>query len=607
MSFELNRKLAARRPALPTSASVDPVTAAIIRGGMETICFEAATHLGRAASSPIINQSNERNGSIVDAHGRLAGAAIGTPHLTFVTQMTVRYGLEHFHDYDWGPGDVFLGNDPDHGGGPRPDYNVYAPVFDEAGALIMIQCLQAHQGDTGGKDPGGFTLEATDIFTEGLAIPCLKLVHRGEKRRDVIRLLERNNRFFSFHGDLAAMISGVQHSVRLLQGLVGKWGSDVVRAAINHSIDHTERRVREEVAKWPDGTYEAEVLIDHDTMGTRDVRVQVACTIAGEQLTVDLTGTDDRPGLVGVWNTFANSRSYIMTQVVAAMDPAIVKNEGFFQAVDMIIPEGTIAHPPPNKPAALGSFHPACEITEAVCLALSNVAPQRSAPQVYKIGMPNAVIGFDQKGRMWMDQGVDSRTMDASAVQGIDGWGSCPVSLGNLLLAQVEDAESRVAVINISREMTIDSEGAGRWRGQPGSLNVKQVLEPTTAMAWMVSAAHPLSGLCGGDDASPYSSRFEVGTPNEYQVLLSANARLPAGAVIAYQHGGGAGFEPALLRDPAAVRDDVLDEIVSITRAREKYGVVFTGTVEEYDLEVDVAATAALRQEMSAAQAAQAA
>ena len=607
MSFELNRKLAARRPALPTSASVDPVTAAIIRGGMETICFEAATHLGRAASSPIINQSNERNGSIVDAHGRLAGAAIGTPHLTFVTQMTVRYGLEHFHDYDWGPGDVFLGNDPDHGGGHLPDYNVYAPVFDEAGALIMIQCLQAHQGDTGGKDPGGFTLEATDIFTEGLAIPCLKLVHRGEKRRDVIRLLERNNRFFSFHGDLAAMISGVQHSVRLLQGLVGKWGSDVVRAAINHSIDHTERRVREEVAKWPDGTYEAEVLIDHDTMGTRDVRVQVACTIAGEQLTVDLTGTDDRPELVGVWNTFANTRSYIMTQVVAAMDPAIVKNEGFFQAVDMIIPEGTIAHPPPNKPAALGSFHPACEITEAVCLALSNVAPQRSAPQVYKIGMPNAVIGFDQKGRMWMDQGVDSRTMDASAVQGIDGWGSCPVSLGNLLLAQVEDAESRVAVINISREMTIDSEGAGRWRGQPGSLNVKQVLEPTTAMAWMVSAAHPLSGLCGGDDASPYSSRFEVGTPNEYQVLLSANARLPAGAVIAYQHGGGAGFDPALLRDPAAVRDDVLDEIVSITRAREKYGVVFTGTVEEYDLEVDVAATAALRQEMSAAQAAQAA
>ncbi len=601
MSFELNRKLAARRDALPTSDTVDPVTADIIRGGMETICFEAATHLGRAASSAIINQSNERNGSIVDAHGRLAAGAIGTPHLTFVTQLTVRYGLEHAHDYDWGPGDVFLGNDPDHGGGHLPDYNVYAPVFDDEGELILIQCLQAHQGDTGGKDPGGFTLEATDIFTEGLAIPCLKLVHRGEKRRDVIRLLERNNRFPSFAGDLAAMIGGVQLSAQRLQGLIRKWGSGRVKAAVNYAIEHTEKRVRAEVTKWPDGSYAAQVLIDHDTQGTKDVRVQATCTIAGDQLTVDLTGTDDRPDLVGVWNTFGNSRSYIMVQVVAAMDPTIVKNEGFFNAVDMIIPEGSIAHPPPNKPAALGSFHPACEITEAVCVALSAVAPERSAPQVYKIGMPNAVIGFDEKGRMWMDQGVDARTMDVSAVQGIDAWGSCPVSLGNLLLSQAEDAESRFPIVNVSREMTIDSEGAGRWRGQPGSLNVKKMLKPTTAMAWMVSAEHTLSGMCGGDDASPYSSRFEVGTPNEYKVELSASAMLPAGAVIAYQHGGGAGFGPARLRDPEAVREDVLDEIVSPTRAREKYGVVFTGSVDDYDLEVDVAATAALRRELEAA------
>jgi len=596
MSYELNRKLAARREPLPTTAGIDPVTASIIRGGMETVCFEAATHLGRAASSAIINQSNERNSSLVDAHGRLAAGSIGTPHLTFVTGMTVRYGLMKMHDYDWGPGDVFLGNDPDHGGGHLPDYNVYAPVYDDAGELILIQCLQAHQGDTGGKDPGGFTLEATDVFTEGVAYPCLKLVHRGQRRRDVFDFVVRNNRFPTFAGDLAAMIGGVQHAVRLLQELIRKWGSDTVRAAINYSIEHTEQRVREEVSRWPDGSYEADVFIDHDTVGRhRDIRVHATCTVAGDQLTVDLTGTDDRPELVGVWNTFGNSRSYIMTQVVAALDPTIVKNEGFFNAVEMVIPEGSIAHPPPNKPAALGSFHPACEITEAVCVALSAIVPERSAPQVYKMGMPNSVIGFDDAGRMWMDQGVDSRTCDASAVQGIDGWGSCPVSLGNLLLSQVEDAESRFPVINISREMTVDSEGAGRWRGQPGSLNVKQVLEPATAMAWMVTSKHPLRGMCEGRDASPYSNRFRVGTPQEHLIELSANEVLPAGSVIAYQYGGGAGFEPPLLRDPAAVREDVLDEIVSLQRAREVYGVVFTGSVEDYDLAVDVAATAALR------------
>src|SRR6266700_1369392 len=91
MSFELNKKLAAKRLPLSTLVNIDPVTASTIRGAFETVCFEAATHLGRAASSPMINQSNERNAALVDAHGRLAMGAIGTPHLTFVNQMMVRW------------------------------------------------------------------------------------------------------------------------------------------------------------------------------------------------------------------------------------------------------------------------------------------------------------------------------------------------------------------------------------------------------------------------------------------------------------------------------------------------------------------------------------
>ena len=90
VSFEVNRRLAAKRPALPTPADVDPVTAGIIRGAFETICYEVATHLGRSASSAIINQSNERNGSIIDAHGRLAGISVGIPQLLFISPMAVR-------------------------------------------------------------------------------------------------------------------------------------------------------------------------------------------------------------------------------------------------------------------------------------------------------------------------------------------------------------------------------------------------------------------------------------------------------------------------------------------------------------------------------------
>ena len=600
MSYETNRRLTARRPPLPTRATVDPVTAGILRGAFETICFEVATHLGRCASSAIINQSNERNASVLDGQGRLAGISVGIPQLLFISPLSVRYGLEHRAADDWGPGDVFVGNDPEHGGGHLPDYNVYAPVFDATGEIVLIQALQAHQGDTGGKDPGGFSLDAREIYAEGLIVPCVKLVHRGERRRDILELLVRNNRFPSFAGDLAAMISAVERGARSLQELVAKCGVEEVRAAVNWNIAETERRFREEVARWPDGRYEADVWIDEDTAGHPDVRVHVACIVEGDQLIVDFTGSDARPELVCVWNTFSNTRGYAMAQLASMVDPSIPKNEGLFDAVEMIVPEGSILQPPPGKPAALGAFHPAVEVGEAICLALAKILPHRASPQVYKLGMPNAVVGFDASQRMWMDQGVDVRASDASATQGIDGWGSMCSGLGNLILASAEEAESRFPVLNWGRELTTDTGGAGRWRGQCGSLNVKQVLEPVTAMSWMVSRRHPLRGLRGGDDAAPYRNRFRVGTPEEVEIESTAAAQLPAGSVMAYQYGGGGGFESPLLRDPEAVREDVLDEYVSVAAARERYGVVLRGSPAEGDVEIDAEATRALRVRLAA-------
>jgi len=599
VSFERNRRLVARREPLNTAATVDPVTASIINGAFETTCFEVATHLGRAASSAIINQSNERNASIIDAHGRLAGISVGIPQLLFISPLAVRWGLENFGRDDWGPGDVFVGNDPDYGGGHLPDYTVYAPLFDAAGELVLIQALQAHQGDTGGKDPGGFSVDSTDIFCEGMGIPVLKLLHRGQPRRDVIDMLVRNNRFPSFAGDLAAMIGAVQAGVAALAELLARHGVDTVKAAVNYNIDRTEQRFRAAVARWPDGDYPADVWIDQDTAGNPDVHVHVNCRVRGNQLTVDMSGSDARPELVNVWNTFSNSRGYAMAQLASMVDPDILKNEGLFNAVDMVIPEGSILQPPPNKPAALGAFHPAVEVGEAIWIALSPIVPERAAPQVYKLGMPNAVIGFTD-GQMWLDQGVDVRASDASAAQGLDGWGAMCAGLGNLILATAEDAESRFPVLNLGREMTTDSGGAGRWRGQPGTLNVKQVLAPVSAMTWMVSRKHPLRGLAGGDDAGPYSNRFLAGSPQEYEVESAVNAQLPAGAITAYQYGGGAGFGDPLARDPQAVCEDVLDEYVSVAAARERYGVVLTGSVENCDVAVDCAATDALRQALRA-------
>jgi N-methylhydantoinase B len=596
MPYELNRRLAAKRAPLPTTASVDSVTAAIIRGAMETVCFEVATHVARTATSAMINQSNERNASIIDAHGRLAGLSVGIPQLMFISPLSVRYALEFREQDHWQPGDVFVGNDPYAGGGHLPDYNVFAPVFDPSGELLTIQAIQCHQGDTGGKDPGGFSADALDLWAEGLIIPGIKLLERGKPRRDVIALLTRNNRLREFSGDLWAMIGAAQLGARLLEQMIAEYGADVLRAAINFNIDRTERRFREEISRWPDGDYQADVYIDHDPAGNRDVHVHVNCRISGENLTVDFTGSDERPELKVVWNTFANTRGYAAAQLAAMIDPSIPKNEGLFNAIDLVIPAGSILNPPDNRPVVLGAFHPAVEVGEAICLALAPVVPARASPQVYKIGMPNVLYGFRPDQSMWIDSGVDVRASDASAVQGIDGWGAMCSALGNLILQTAEEGESTFPVRHLGRELTIDSGGAGRWRGQAGTRNVKQVLAPAFASTWMVSMRHPLRGVLGGSDAGPYSNEFFVGTDKQYKIENAAfNVQLPEGTVLTYQYGGGGGYGDPLERDPESVREDVLDELVSIAAARDRYGVVIEGDLAALEIEVDVAATNALR------------
>lgn len=602
MSYELNRRLAARRDPLPTEKQIDSVTAGIIRGAFETICYETSTALSRTATSPMINQSNERDASVLDAHGRLAGLSVGIPQLLFVSALPVRYALERREVEDWGPGDVFLGNDPYHGGGHLPDYNVFAPVFgDDEKELLLIQAIQAHQGDTGGKDPGGFSPDAVDVNAEGLIVPVLKLVHRGEPRRDVIEMLIANNRLPSFPGDIWAMIGAANLGARRLHEVIGTHGAETVKAAVNWNIDQTERRMRDHFREWPDGEYRGEVTIDHDPAGHEDIVVKCRVEVDGDRLILDYSGSDDRPELT-VWNTFSNSRGYGVAQLASLVDPSIPKNEGLFNAVDeMIIPEGTVLNPPPGKPVVLGAFHPAVEVGEALCIALSSLVPERAVPQVYKIGMPNVIYGFDPEGRMWLDHGVDTRASDVSAAQGLDGWGANPACLGNLVMQPTEELESRSPVRMLSREMVVDTGGAGRWRGQPGSLNVKQVLVDSFASAWMVSKRHTLRGMLGGRDASPYTNRFLIGEEGEYEVSnIASNAPLPAGAKTAYQFGGGGGFGDPLERDPAAVRDDVLDELVSLNAAREDYGVFLSGEIEDCSLAVDEEATAELRAELAA-------
>ncbi len=583
------------------TAAVDPVTAEVLRGAMETVAYEMATHVSLTATTPILNQSNERNATILDGRGRLAALSVGIPQFMLSSTLPVRFALEFFAEEGLQPGDVLVANDPYHGGGHLPDYNVFAPVVVDA-ELLLIASIQCHHADTGGGMPGGYNVAALDIWAEGVRFPALKVYERGELRRDVLYMMKVNNRTPTFLGDLRAQIGAAQLGARRLGELARRHGAEAVRGAVEHAIAHAASRFRDEVRSWPDGDYASDVYVDHDPAGNRDIHVHCVVSVRGERLRVDFTGSDERPELCA-WSTFGNTRGYVVAQLASMMDPSIPKNEGFFESIELVVPEGCCLNPKPGRSVAAGTHHPGVEVGEAVCMALAQVIPERACPQIYKAGMPAIIYGVHpETGQVFVDHSVDSTAAYCGAVYGRDGWGSANASFGNLIKATAEINESIFPTRHEHLDYEPDSGGPGRWRGCPGSRYVKRLTAPASIFTYQVGMKYPMPGVAGGRNGSPNRFTLRVGQPDaELVTHTAAMVPLRAGEAYEYSFGGGGGWGDPLEREPERVRDDVLDGYVSPAGARRDYGVVLVG--EDSDLRVDAAASARLRAELRAGRA----
>ena len=564
---------------------------------METVAFEVATHVSLTATTPILNQSNERNATVLDGQGRLAALSVGIPQFMLTSTLPVRFALDFFKEEGLNDGDVLVANDPYHGGGHLPDYNVFAPVVVD-GQLVLIVSIQCHHADTGGGMPGGYNAEALDIWAEGVRFPAVKVFDRGQERRDVMYLMQVNNRTPTFIGDLRAQVGAAQMGVRRLKDIIRHHGVDAVRHAVDHAIDHAARRFRDEVSSWPDGSYEADAWVDHDPVGNQDIRVHVKLTVDGDHLTVDFTGSDEREDLKA-YSAFGNTRGYVVAQLAAMMDPAIPKNEGFFDSIEIVVPEGCCLNPREGQTVAAGTHHPGVEVGEVIAIALSEILPERCCPQIYKLGGPTVIYGKQpDTGEAFLDHSVDSLAGYCNAVKGQDGWGSQCASFGNLIRATAEINESIHPVLHECNDYITDSGGAGQYRGCPGSRVVKRMLVPATIHTYMVGMKYPMTGMAGAKNGSPNRLTAHYGTDHAEFVPVMANG-IPhaAGEAFEYRYGGGGGWGDPFKRDPQRVLDDVLDEYVSLEAAERDYGVVFEGRLDDYTLQVDEEATKAFREQ----------
>ncbi|HEX9683789.1 MAG TPA: hydantoinase B/oxoprolinase family protein [Acidimicrobiales bacterium] len=602
--------LAGHRDRLTPAGEIDPVTAEVIRGTMETVCFEMAAYVSRTATTPILNQSNERNATVLDARGRLAALSVGIPQFMLTSTLPVRFALDFLGADEFGEGDVFLANDPYHGGGHLPDYNVFAPVYasDPGGGgrrMVLIASIQCHHGDTGGGVPGGYNITANDVYGEGTRWPAVKVIEAGRERRDVLYAMQANNRLVDHIGDLRAQMGAAQLAAERLGTMIERYGIPSVEASVDHMIDYAAARFREEVAAWPDGTYSATTYVDHDPLGNPNIKLTVEITVTGDHLTIDYRGTDDRQD-IQAWSTFGNTRGYTIGQIASMMDPEIPKNEGFFDSIELVVPPGCVLNPPPGRPVSAGTHHPGAEIGEVIALAMQEVLPDKAVPQTYKTGIPTIITGVDPRtGATFTDHSAEVYAGWCNAARGMDAWGCQNASFGNLWKATAEINESLYPHIQWSRDYRTDSGGAGQWRGLCGSHYRKEVRVDARVYTYVVGMRFPMPGICGGQPGEP--NRLVIDADGEaagrepFVVRHTADwVPIPAGGIVEYDYGGGGGWGNPLDRPAADVLDDVLDEYVSIEGAERDYGVVLCGSLDDLSVGVDVEATDALRAERRA-------
>ena len=578
--------------------AVDPITAEVIRGALETVAFEMAIHVSRTATTPILNQSNERNATIMDWQGRLAALAVGIPQFMLSSMGPVQFAIDFFGADGFKEGDVVACNDPYHGGGHLPDWSIFSPVFYK-GELVLFASIQCHHADTAGQTPGGYPSDAMDIWAEGFRCPVIKLVDGGVERPDVIYLFQTNNRVPTYIGDLRAQIGAAQLGAKRCQEVIAQFGPDTVKAAVDWLIEFSERRVREEISTWPDGVYEADAYFDHDVKGNTDIKVHAKVSVRGDELEIDFTGSDDRPWLQA-WSTQCNTRSMTYSQLCSMIDSSIPRNQGTFAPFKIVYPENTVVNPTVGKPVSMGTHHPGCEVSEAVAMALANAIPEKSCPQVYKAAMPTVLFGINPKtNQMFIDHSVDVQSTASAAAHGTDGWGCANAGFGNLIMATAEINEAIFPSRHLSNDLTTDSAGPGRWRGQCGSMWIKEATADSSLYTFVMSMKYTSQGVAGGGNGP--ADHLVIRGPNGEEKIITHTALyepLSAGTRIEYQRGGGGGWGDPLDRASERVRDDVLDEYVSREAAERDYGVVLTGEAEDYTLAVDAAATKKLRAEI---------
>jgi N-methylhydantoinase B/oxoprolinase/acetone carboxylase alpha subunit len=445
-----------------------------------------------------------------------------------------------------------------------------------------------------------------DIWSEGHILDAIKLSEGGVRQNSVWKMMLTNVRAPTLNrGDIEAMIAACERGKERLLDLLSRYGKETVLGAAGAWLDYSERMLRQEIAKVPDGVYEAELGYMDDDGKNRDklLPVKVKVLIEGDTLTIDVTGSSDE--VETAFNSpyegaVLSAATYIVRTIFldeVTHDVFVPQNEGMLRPVRVIAPKGSIFNP--RFPRATKARF--CQIQRMADFTLQALAP--AIPEKITAGNSASTTFLSYSGfqpeteEYWIYLEVNEGSHGGR--QGADGWDSVDSLVANTRNNPIEELEWRFPMRTERYELRDDWAAPGKWRGGIGTVRVNRFLVDTiVACEGDRFFGDPPWGIFGGHTGLTSTLRKNPDTPGEeHWPSKFTNQRLLAGDAIEITVPCSGGFGDPVEREPRLVLDDVLDGFTSVEQARETYLVA----IDPESLSLDEEETARLRAEARAA------
>jgi N-methylhydantoinase B len=502
---------------------MDPVTLQVMVGALRAACDEMGAVLIRSAHSANIKERRDCSTGLFDDQGQMVMQAEHIPVHLGAMPAAVASVLAEEHQ----PGDAWILNDPFRGGTHLPDITLIAPVF-AADKLLGFAASRAHHADVGGPVPGSMPADSATLADEGVVIPPSRIVHAGQLEEKMLAGLlaqMRNRRERS--ADLRAQLAAGAAGAARFGELVDRFGLEGVREGMRETLDYAERRTRARIAEMPDGEYGAADVLEAGGVtplqegGSRDLELRLTATIAGDEITLDFTGSAaQHDGNLNCPLAVTASACYFAVRVLT--DPDVSPCAGAYRPVSVIAPEGSLLNARPPAAVVAGNVETSSRVADLVLAAFGHALGQGT--------MNNLTLGNDDFTYYETLGGGQGACDDA------DGPSAVHVAMSNTLNTPIEALEREFPLRAVQYAIRRGSGGDGAHRGGDGVVRELEALAEMTFSLITERRRHAPRGAAGGGDGMPGRN-----ARNGEQLPAKATGSLRAGDRLRIETPGGGG------------------------------------------------------------------